>query len=305
MRFSIQEQNEKKMFFHSPAAANKVTGLHLTTIKTILERGGNPTYHRKSDNKLFEIRKEDPIKILEIEGEDFFSLEEIQAKFALSPTKFLNQVKNDQFAKKIDWISPELFPGNESETEKIDELEVLREQFEKYQAEMRSQFEKYQAEMSNLHAEISRLSAKVETLEASLASRPAEVSPPPQEKIFKSKTVFPLDSFNINSIARFIRKGIVGKIQPSGPKTKRKVLIDGREEYLPDLVEQIIRDHIVPVMENETQEEREKRLNGYMEMKGKKIDGLTFGELSVLRRGLRTLDQMVIVDISKELMKLI
>ena len=293
------------MFFHSPAAANKVTGLHLTTIKTILERGGNPTYHRKSDNKLFEIRKEDPIKILEIEGEDFFSLEEIQAKFGLSPTKFLNQVKNDQFAKKIDWISPELFPGNESETEKIDELEVLREQFEKYQAEMRSQFEKYQAEMSNLHAEISRLSAKVETLEASLASRPAEVSPPPQEKIFKSKTVFPLDSFNINSIARFIRKGIVGKIQSSGPKTHRYVLIDGRKEFLPDLVEQIIRDHIVPVMENETQEEKTKRLNGYMEMKGKKIDGLTFGELSALRRGLRTLDPMVIVDISKELMKLI
>ena len=308
MRFSIQEQNEKKMFFHSPAAANKVTGLHLTTIKTILERGGNPTYHRKSDNKLFEIRKEDPIKILEIEGEDFFSLEEIQAKFGLSPTKFLNQVKNDQFAKKIDWISPELFPGNESETEKIDErseaelaLEVLREQFEKYQAEMRSQFEKYQAEMSNLHAEISRLSAKV----ASLASRPAEVSPPPQEKIFKSKTVFPLDSFNINSIARFIRKGIVGKIQSSGPKTHRYVLIDGRREFLPDLVEQIIRDHIVPVMENETQEEKTKRLNGYMELKGKKFDGLTIGELSALRRGLRTLDPMVIVDISKELMKLI
>ena len=293
------------MFFHSPAAANKVTGLHLTTIKTILERGGNPTYHRKSDNKLFEIRKEDPIKILEIEGEDFFSLEEIQAKFGLSPTKFLNQVKNDQFAKKIDWISPELFPGNESETEKIDErseaelaLKILRE-------EMRSQFEKYQAEMSNLHAEISRLSAKVETLEASLASRPAEVSPPPQEKIFKSKTVFPLDSFNINSIARFIRKGIVGKIQSSGPKTHRYVLIDGRKEYLPDLVEQIIRDHIVPVMENETQEEKTKRLNKYMELKGKKFDGLTIGELAALRRGLRTLDPMVIVDISKELMKLI
>ena len=300
MRFSIQEQNGKKMFFHSPAAANKVTGLHLTTIKTILERGGNPTYHRKSDNKLFEIRKEDPIKILEIEGEDFFSLEEIQAKFGLSPTKFLNQVKNDKFAKKIDWISPELFPGNESETEKIDErseaelaLEVLRE-------EMRSQFEKYQAEMSNLHAEISRLSAKV----ASLASRPAEVSPPPQEKIFKSKTVFPLDSFNINSIARFIRKGIVGKIQSSGPKTHRYVLIDGRREYLPDLVEQIIRDHIVPVMENETQEEKTRRLNKYMESKGK-IDGLTIGELAALRRGLSTLDPMVIVDISKELMKLI
>ena len=184
----------------------------------------------------------------------------------MSPTKFLNQVKNDQFAKKIDWISPELFPGNESETEKIDELEVLREQFEKYQAEMRSQFEKYQAEMSN--SPCRDFSAFRQSGFAGFS--PAEVSPPPQEKIFKSKTVFPLDSFNINSIARFIRKGIVGKIQPSGPKTKRKVLIDGREEYLPDLVEQIIRDHIVPVMENETQEEREKRLNGYMEMKGKK-----------------------------------
>ena len=82
-------------------------------------------------------------------------------------------------------------------------------------------------------------------------------------------------------------------------------MIDGREEYLPDLVEQIIRDHIIPVMENETQEEKTKRLNGYMDQKGKKIDGLTFGELSALRRGLRTLDPMVIVDISKELMKMI
>ena len=89
-------------------------------------------------------------------------------------------------AKKIDWISPELFPGNESETEKIDErseaelaLEVLRE-------EMRSQFEKYQAEMSNLHAEISRLSAKV----ASLASRPAEVSSPSSGKDFQIQNCF-------------------------------------------------------------------------------------------------------------------
>ena len=69
MRFSVREQNEKKMFFHLPAAAQKVTGLHLTTIKTILDRGGNPNYHRKSDNKLFEISEEPPIKILTIEGQ--------------------------------------------------------------------------------------------------------------------------------------------------------------------------------------------------------------------------------------------
>ena len=89
------------------------------------------------------------------------------------------------------------------------------------------------------------------------------------------------------------------------PKTHRYVLIDGRKEYLPDLVEQIIRDHIVPVMENETQEEKMKRFNEYIELKGKKIDGLTTGELTALRRRLHTLDPMVIVDISKELMKMI
>ena len=165
MRFSIQEQNGKKMIFHSPAEAHKVTGVHFTTIKTTLERGANPIYHRRSDNKLFEIRKEDPIRLIMIEGEDFFSLEEIQAKFGLSPTIFLNQVKNDKFAKRIDWISPELFPGGEAKRAKPDEIKILRSQFEKYQEEMRSQFEKYQTEISKFQAEIDRLSAKVETLE--------------------------------------------------------------------------------------------------------------------------------------------
>ena len=63
---------------------------------------------------------------------------------------------------------------------------------------------------------------------------------------------------------------LLGKIQPSGPKTHRYVLIDGRKEYLPDLVEQIIRDHIVPVMENETQEEKMKRFNEYTEIERQK-----------------------------------
>ena len=146
MRFSVRKQNEKKMFFHLPAAAQKVTGLHLTTIKTILDRGGNPNYHRKSDNKLFEILEEQPIKILTIEGKDFFSLEEIEKEFALSPTKFMNQVKNKKFAKQIDWISDELFP-------------------EKLQQEKEPDL---QAEMKKLQEENERLSARLEDLEASL-----------------------------------------------------------------------------------------------------------------------------------------
>ena len=319
MRFSIQVQDEPKMFFHVLPAAEKATGLNRQTIRSVLERG-NGVYHRKADHKLFHISKEDPILIAKIEGEKFFSLEEIHAKLGLSPTIFLNQINSGKFAKKIDWISDELFPERNQQGKKSDELEEkiksqleeMKSQFEEkiksQLEEMKSQFEeKIKSQLEEMKSQFeekmkSQLQKQQEEIDR-LSSR-EKVSPPPQEKIFKSKTVFPLDSFNINSIARFIRKGIIGKIQSSGPKTHRYVLIDGRKEYLPDLVEQIIRDHIVPVMENETQEEKTRRLNKYMESKGK-IDGLTIGELSALRRGLSTLDPMVIVDISKELMKLI
>ena len=319
MRFSIQVQDEPKMFFHVLPAAEKATGLNRQTIRSVLERG-NGVYHRKADHKLFHISKEDPILIAKIEGEKFFSLEEIHAKLGLSPTIFLNQINSGKFAKKIDWISDELFPERNQQGKKSDELEEkiksqleeMKSQFEEkiksQLEEMKLQFEeKMKSQLEEMKSQFeekmkSQLQKQQEEIDR-LSSR-EKVSPPPQEKIFKSKTVFPLDSFNINSIARFIRRGIIGKIQSSGPKTHRYVLIEGRKEYLPDLVEQIIRDHIVPVMENETQEEKTRRLNKYMESKGK-IDGLTIGELAALRRGLSTLDPMVIVDISKELMKLI
>ena len=301
------------MFFHSPAAANKVTGLHLTTIKTILERGGNPIYHRKSDNKLFEIRKEDPIRLLVIEGEDFVSLEEIQAKFGLSPTKFLNQVKNDKFAKKIDWISPELFPGNESETEKIDELEILREemrsQFEKFQAEMRSQFEKYQAE-------IDRLSAKVETLEKEKASLPANVSPQgaklPGElrsqeakpKVFNPPRTFDSLSFSFQSLAKFIRNGFVN-IRSDGPKTHGYVLVNDKRDYLPYLVKQIFQDHILPTLEYGSEEEQKRTIEIISNIFNATKAGMTLGEFFAFRGKIRRLEETTIMEVVKEVMKLI
>ena len=296
------------MFFHSFPAAEKATGLNRQTIRDVLERG-NKVYHRKADHKLFHISKEDPILIARIEGEEFFSLEEIHTKLDFSPTRFLNQIKSGKFAKQIDWISDELFPEKNQQVKKSDELEKIKSQleemksqFEEKMEKMKSQFEEKMEEMKSQFEEKmkSQLQKKQEEIDR-LSSRDSA----PAQEVFKSKTVFPLYSFNINSVARFIRGGIIGKIQSSGPKTHRYVLIDGRREYLPDLVEQIIRDHIAPVIENETQEEKKKRFNEYIELKGKKIDGLTATELSALRRGLRTLDPLVIVDVSKELMKLI
>ena len=46
MRFSVQVQDEPKMFFHSFPAAEKATGLNRQTIRDVLERG-NKVYHRK------------------------------------------------------------------------------------------------------------------------------------------------------------------------------------------------------------------------------------------------------------------
>ena len=293
MRFSIEVQDEPKMFFHSFPAAEKATGLNRQTIRDVLERG-NKVYHRKADHKLFHITKEDPILIARIEGEEFFSLEEIQTKLDLSPTKFLNQIKSGKFAKQIDWISDELFPEKNQQVKKSDELEEIKSQLKEMKLqmeEMKLQFERKMEEMK------SQLQKKQEEIDVSKV--------PSQESFFKPKTDFPLYSFNINFIARFIRSGIIGKIQSSGPKTHRNVLVNGRKEYLPDLVEQIIKDHIAPVLENETQEQREKRIKQYIDFKGKKIDGLTTIQLCSLRKRLRTLDPVIIMDISKELMKLI
>ena len=211
MRFSVEVQDEPKMFFHVIPAAEKATGLSRQTIRSVLKRG-NHSYHRKSDNKLFFIIPEDPILIAKIEGEDFFSLEEIQEKLGLTPTIFLNQIKSGQFAKKIDWISDELFPEKAKQEKEPDELEVLRE-------EMKFQFEKFQTEMAKFQEEIDRLSAKVEKLEKEKASLPvatAEVSPKPeaqeenqQSPIFQSKTALERTTFTEKNMARFIKDGIV------------------------------------------------------------------------------------------------
>ena len=308
MRFSIEIQNEPKMFFHSLPAAEKATGLNRKTIQDVLERG-NKVYHRKSDHKLFTISKEEPILVAKIEGEDFFFLEEIHEKLGLSPTRFLNQIKSGKFAKKIDWISDELFPGNESETEKIDELEILREemrsQFEKYQEEMRSQFEKYQAE-------IDRLSAKVETLEKEKAgafgSLPAELGPSARAqakpKVFNPPGTFDSLFFNFKSLAKFIRNGFVN-IRSDGPKTHRYVLVNDKREYLPDLVKQIFQDHILPAMEYESEEDQKKKMEAISNNFDAKKAGMSLGEFFALRRRIRKLEETTIMEVVAEVMKLI
>ena len=295
MRFSVKEQNEKKMFFHLPASAQKVTGLHMTTIKTILERGGNPTYHRKSDNKLFEILEEPPIKIFTIEGKDFFSLEQVSQEFGLSPTKFMNQVRNKKFAKQIDWISDELFPEKFREKEPDPWAEI-----KKLQAEN----EKLSARLKDLEALFEKLSAQVDKCKAQEKASSPEKASSLRQEFFKPPQTLDLYILSCESLAEFIARGFVSGIRPDGPKTHKMVLINNRKEYLPDLVKQILTDHVLPLLENETEEEKEKRYKFYMNMKNK-INGMSSSDIVILRGRLRKLAPHLIIDISKAIMKMI
>ena len=289
MRFSVKEQNEKKMFFHLPAAAQKVAGLHMTTIKTILERGGNPTYHRKSDNKLFEIREEEPIKILTIEGKDFFSLEQVSQEFGLSPTKFMNQVRNKKFAKQIDWISDELFPEKFHQEKEPDPWEEIK----KLQAEN----EKLSARLEDLEAFVKKLSVRVEKCE----TQPSPAKCETQQEFFQPPS-YDLYTLSFKTLVNFILTGFVSGIKSDGPKTHKKVLVNNRKEYLPDLVKQILKDHVLPLLDKETEEEKQKRIEFFVESRGK-IEGMTLGEHAVFSCHLRQLKPELILDLSTAIMK--
>ena len=233
--------------------------------------------------------------VARIEGEEFFSLEEIQTKLGLSPTRFLNQIKSGKFAKKIDWISDELFSERNQQVKKSDELVKLQE--------------KFQMEISKLQEKIDWLSAKVEKLEASSsslekekASRPAEVSP---QEVFKASGTFSVNAFNLQSLAKFIRNGIVGEIRSNGPKTHKSVLFNNKQEYLPDLVKQIIQDHILPEFDRGTQEEKQMALQKLSSEYNPKATGLSLGAFFALRGQLKRLEPTFILEVSKEVMKLI
>ena len=167
--------------------------------------------------------------------------------------------------------------------------EKMKSQFEKmksqFEEKMKSQFEEMKSQLQKQQEEIDRLSSREKKRKSFSFGISGSFQIP---KLFFRGTLLILLLLRDLS-----ERELLEKFNLSGPKTHRYVLINGMREYLPDLVEQIIQDHIVPVLNSETQEEREKRLKEYIDQKSKKIDGLTIGELSTLRNGLRTLDPLV------------
>ena len=92
MKLSIQEEGGDKQIFFTFKEASEKTGLTSKNIARVLKSGRNK-YFRRSDKKTFWIQEEDTDPFIQIDGEDFFTTEEIQERFGLSRTVFFNQLR--------------------------------------------------------------------------------------------------------------------------------------------------------------------------------------------------------------------
>ena len=116
MKFSIQEEGhpEKQIFFTFKEASAQ-TGLPSKVILRVLQ-SGQIKYVRRADKKVFWIQEEDKELFIQIDGEDFFTAEEIQERFGLSRTVFFNQLQkkkthfldSQEKSHEVIWKSPRL-----------------------------------------------------------------------------------------------------------------------------------------------------------------------------------------------------
>ena len=115
MKFSIQEEDQEKQIFFTFKEASAQTGLPSKVILRVLQ-SGQIKYVRRADKKVFWIREEEESPFIQIDGEDFFTAEEIQERFGLSRTVFFNQLckKKTHFldsqekSHEVTWKSPRL-----------------------------------------------------------------------------------------------------------------------------------------------------------------------------------------------------
>ena len=115
MKFSIQEEGQEKQIFFTFKEASAQTGLPSKVILRVLQ-SGQFKYVRRSDKKVFWIQDEEEFPFIQVDGEDFFTAEEIQKRFGLSRTVFFNQLckKKTHFldsqekSHEVTWASPRL-----------------------------------------------------------------------------------------------------------------------------------------------------------------------------------------------------
>ena len=92
MKFSIQEEGQEKQIFLTFKEASSATGIPSKVILRVLN-SAESKYVRRADKKVFWIQKEEYEPFIQVDGEDFFTAEEIRETFGLSRTVFFNQLQ--------------------------------------------------------------------------------------------------------------------------------------------------------------------------------------------------------------------
>ena len=131
MKFSIQEEGHDKQIFFTFKEASAQTGLPSKVILRVLQ-SGQVKYERRADKKVFWIRGEETEPFIQIDGEDFFTAEQIQERFGLSRTVFFNQLRkkrthfldSQEKSHEVTWKSPRLehFLSNLKEQALVEKL---------------------------------------------------------------------------------------------------------------------------------------------------------------------------------------
>ena len=101
MKFSIQEEGhpgepspDKQIFFTFKEASVQ-TGLPSKVILRVLQ-SGQQKYVRRSDKKVFWIRGEETEPFIQVDGQDFFTAEEIQETFGPFSHSFLQSTPEEK-----------------------------------------------------------------------------------------------------------------------------------------------------------------------------------------------------------------
>ena len=115
MKFSIQEEGQDKQIFFTFKEASTQMGLPSKVILRVLQ-SGQQKYVRRSDKKVFWIQEEEQSPFIQVDGEDFFTAEQIQERFGLSRTVFFNQLQkkkthfldSQEKSHDVTWASSQL-----------------------------------------------------------------------------------------------------------------------------------------------------------------------------------------------------
>ena len=132
MKIEIQEEGKEKKMFFTFRDASLFTGIPIPTIWNFLKKSErkNDRFVRRSDKKVFFIREKKDETFIQVDGVNFFDIDEITQQFGLTRTTLINQLirkKNhfldqDEISHFVTWKSDDL----ENILKELREVQMIR-----------------------------------------------------------------------------------------------------------------------------------------------------------------------------------